>query len=117
MTVPSSRRCARNAIVFKTSSRNDKAFRISWREYASARRSTWTRRSFASSSSKHVGRHRKLLTLTPAAHRTLVINAALAGFCASGRGFNGEILDREKHPSLESLLRTHFESLYDKGEI
>ena len=64
-----------------------------------------------------MSRHRKLITMTPAAHRALVIKSAIAGFCASGRGFNGEIFDREKHPALESLLTTHFETLYDKGEI
>lgn len=55
--------------------------------------------------------------MTPAMRRAFAIKCALAGFAASGKGFNGETYDREKHPGITSMLITHFEALYDEGKI
>lgn len=55
--------------------------------------------------------------MTPAMRRAYAIKCALAGFTASGRGFNGELFDREKYPSIETMLITHFEKLYDEGKL
>ena len=55
--------------------------------------------------------------MTPAARRALAVKWALAGFAASGKGFNGECYDREKYPAVESMLIAHFEKLYDEGKI
>lgn len=60
---------------------------------------------------------RQLFTLSPAAHKALVIKSALAGFAASGKGFNGAVYDREKYPRVESMLIAYFERLYDEGKI
>ncbi len=60
---------------------------------------------------------RQLFTLSPAGHKALVIRAALAGFAASGKGFNGENFDREKYPRIEEMLIRHFERLYDEGKL
>jgi hypothetical protein len=60
---------------------------------------------------------RQLFTLSPAGHKALVVRAAIAGFAASGKGFNGENYDREKYPRIEALLRAHFERLYDDGKL
>lgn len=59
----------------------------------------------------------RLTTMSPKARRAFAIKCALAGFAASGRGFNGETYDREKHPSVTTMLTTHFERLYDEGKL
>lgn len=57
---------------------------------------------------------RVLLVMNPNAHRELAFLWFLRGFAASGRGFNGEIFDVEKHPALNSLLLSFFRGTYDK---
>lgn len=54
-----------------------------------------------------------LLVMSPRARRALARHWFLRGFAASGRGFNGETFDRERHPALESLLVSFFEGVYD----
>ena len=56
----------------------------------------------------------KTLVMSPAAHIAMAIRWALIGFAASGRGFNGDNYDREKYPSVESMLVDYFEGLYDR---
>lgn len=59
---------------------------------------------------------RRLVTLNPAAHQALARKWFLRGFAASGKGFNGEVFDREKHPAIESLLIAHFEQIYKQED-
>lgn len=64
-----------------------------------------------------MGKRPVSVLMTPAARKALVIKAALAGFAASGKGFNGETYDREKHPAVTSMLEAHFEKLYEDGKL
>lgn len=45
-------------------------------------------------------------------HKALALKWALIGFACSGRGFNGDNYDREKHPALEGLLLSYFDGVY-----
>lgn len=64
-----------------------------------------------------MGKRPVSVLMTPAARKALVIKAALAGFAASGVGFNGSNYDREKYPAIESMLIAHFEKLYEDGKL
>jgi hypothetical protein len=52
--------------------------------------------------------------MSSASHRALAIKWALLGFAASGKGFHGEVYDREKYPAVEGMLLVHFDRLYDQ---
>lgn len=57
---------------------------------------------------------RRLVTMSPEAHRALAAKWFLVGFKHSGAGFHGERYDVEKYPSLESILLAEFSRVYDE---
>ena len=52
--------------------------------------------------------------MTPAARRALAAKWFLIGFSNSGRGFNGDNYDPQKHPALESILLAEFDRVYEQ---
>ena len=52
------------------------------------------------------------MTMNPLAVKLLAREWFLAGFAASGRGFNGELLPVEQWPALESILSSEFERIW-----